>query len=430
MSRNPSIILILVLALGVALNIFRPGGLLAYAFPSICWSIIASAAVWAYGFSNMRSHSNKRLALMATLIAVFQIFILIDAGLLVGFGKSPLSFTPTGLTVNLILVSSTLLGTELSRAYLTKKYGKKRPVLTLGLVTLLYTFITTSIAGFLNLTDPLTTSQFLGTGFLPIVTENLLASYLALLAGPLASLAYRAPIQAFKWFCPILPSLPWGYESIIGVMIPTIGFITISMATTQRDLRKAGILIEKRPSPRLRKSQKSIKGWLVISVFMVLTVWTSTGLLGFYPTIVASGSMRPTMDVGDIAIVLSADPSKIQVGDVIQYWHEGEMTLHRVIAIISQGGARLFQTKGDDNPAPDPELVLPAQIRGKLILTIPKLGWIQIYLKTAIATIWTFLSTNTTTAYALLTAIILTTSIYAIHAYKKRPYRHWPRRRW
>jgi len=431
MNRNTYVILASFIAVYILLTLFHPGGLMAYAFPSICWATLALTTLYmAGGLEKIRSWTNRRITLMALLAAAFQIFILIDAGLVNKFGKSPLSFTPTAIAINFMLVSSTLLGMELSRGYLTKNLSRKNPTLTLAAITLLYTFTSVSVFALINFQDPFIYTKYMGENFLPILTENLLATYLALISGPLASLAYRAPLQAFTWFSPILPDLPWGYKSIIGVMAPTIGFIAINMATTQRDLRRAGIPTPKRPPLRLRKSQKSIKGWLVISTFLVLTVWTSTGLLGFYPTIVASGSMRPTMDVGDIAIVVSADPNKIQVGDVIQYWKEGEMTLHRVIAIRSEGGARLFQTKGDDNPAPDTELVLPAQIRGKLILTIPKLGWIPIYMKTAITTIWTFLSTNTTTAYALLTTIILTTSIYTIHTYKKRPYRHWPRRRW
>jgi len=402
---------------------------MAYALPSICWATLALTSLYlAGGLEKIRSWTNRRITLMALLVAVFQIFILIDAGLINKFGKSPLSFTPMAIAINFILVSSTLLGMELSRGYLTRNLSRKRPTLTLAAITLLYTFTTVSIVALINFRDPLNYTKFMGENFLPTLTENLLATYLALMSGPLASLAYRAPLQAFQWFSPILPDLPWGYKSLIGVMTPTIGFIAINMATTQTDLRKAGILTRTRPTPRLRKSQKSMKGWLVISVFLVLTVWTSTGLLGFYPTIVASGSMRPTMDVGDIAIVISTDPSKIQVGDLIQYWREGEMTLHRVVDIRREGGARLFQTKGDDNPIPDTELVLPAQIRGKLILTIPKLGWISIYFKTAVANIWSFFSINTILAYVALATTTLMASIYAIRAYKSRPHRYWRRK--
>lgn len=431
MNRNTYIILALFLTVYTILTLYHPGGLMAYALPSICWATLAITTLYlAGGLEKIRSWTNNRITLMALLVAALQIFILIDAGIINKFGKSPLSFTPIGITINLILVSSTLLGMELSRGYLTKNLNRKNPTLTLAAVTLLYTFANVSILALINFQNPLIYTKFMGENFLPILTGNLLATYLALLSGPAASLAYRAPLQAFTWFSPILPDLPWGYKSLIGVMLPTIGFIAINMATTQTDLRKAGIPTKRRPTPRPRKSQKSMKGWMAISIFLVLTVWTSTGLLGFYPTIIASGSMRPTLDVGDIAIVISTDPSKIQVGDIIQYWQKEEMTLHRVVETYRSEGANLFVTKGDANTAPDTDPVFLAQIKGKLILTIPKLGWIPIYLKTAIFSVWTFLSTNTTLAYAILTTIILTTSIYTIHTYKKRPHRHWSRRRW
>jgi len=421
MSRNSIIMLALLLASCLVLNVFRPGGLAAYFVPSICWATLALTTLYmAGGVEKIRSWTNKRITLMALLVAGFQIFILIDAGVITKFGKSPVSFTPRAIPLNLTLVTTTLLGTELSRAYLTKNLDKRRPTLTLGLITVLYTFINLSILTLLNFQDPLAYTEFIGTGFLPVVTENLLATYLALIAGPLASLAYRAPLQAFQWFSPILPDPLWGYKSLIGVMTPTIGFIIINLATTQRDLRKAGIKIQRRPTPRPRKAQSSIRGWLAISIFMVLTIWASTGLLGFYPTTIASGSMRPTMDVGDMAIVVPVDPSKIQIGDIIQFWNGEEMILHRVIDIGGEGTTMVFQTKGDDNPVPDPDPVIPAQIRGKLMFTAPKIGWISIYLKTAMAHSWKLLSTNVTLTCITICTIALTASIYTFHTYKDR----------
>ncbi|MDH5780289.1 MAG: signal peptidase I, partial [Candidatus Bathyarchaeota archaeon] len=318
---------------------------MAYTLPSICWATLALTTLYVTGgLEKIRSWTNKRITLMALLAAAFHIFILVDAGLINKFGKSPVSLTPTGIVINLTLVTTTLLGTELSRAYLTKDLTKKHLTLTLAAITLLYTFTNVSILALTNFKDPLTYSKFIGTGFLPILTENLLATYLVLLSGPVASLAYRAPLQAFQWFSPILPDLPWGYQSLIGVMTPTIGFIAINLATTQKDQRKAGIQTQRKLIPRLRKDQSSIKGWLAISIFMVLAVWASTGLLGFYPTIIASGSMRPALEVGDLVMVIPVNPSQIQVGDIIQYGKEGGMTLHRVVDIQTTKGARLFIT--------------------------------------------------------------------------------------
>jgi len=426
MSRNPIIVLAVLFAVFVILSVFRPGGLMSYFVPSLCWATIALTTVFVCGFGKIRSWTNRRITLVALLIAFFQIFILIDAGLINKFGKSPLSFTPTGIILNLMLVASTLLGMELSRAYLTRTLIRKNPTLIIVAVTLLYTFINVSILTLINFQDPLTYAKFMGESFLPTLTENLLATYLSLLSGPAASVAYRAPLQAFQWFSPILPDLPWGYQSLIAVMIPTIGFISISMATTQTDLRKAGIPTKTRPVPRPRKSQTPMKGWMVISILLVLTVWTSTGLFGFYPTIIASGSMRPTLEVGDLAIVIQTPIEKIKPGDIIQYFHEHEMRLHRVIDIRQEGSTRLFVTKGDDNPSPDPELVIPAQIRGKLIFNIPKLGWASITIKTAISQMWSILSSNLAVAYSII-GLASAACIYKIYMHKSHSTPKWKR---
>jgi len=394
MSRNTYIILASFLAVYILLTLYYPGGIMAYALPSICWTTLALTTLYIMGGTEkLRSWTNKRITVMALLASVFQIFILIDAGLINKFGNSPLSFSPAGITINLIVVSSTLLGMELSRGYLTKNLSRKNLTLTVAVITILYTFANVSILSLLNTQDPLAYTKFIGQNFLPILTENLLATYLALISGPIASLAYRAPLQAFQWFCPILPDLPWGYAALIGVMTPTIGFIAINMATTQKDLTKAGISTPKMRTPKLKKSQKSTKGWLAISIFLVLAVWTSSGLLGFYPTIIASGSMTPTMDVGDIAIVISTDTSKIQTGDIIQYWQGQEMNLHRVVEIRQTESGEQFITKGDANNVPDSTPVLADQIRGKLIFSIPKLGWASIALKEFFANTYTFVTT-------------------------------------
>ncbi|UCE28732.1 MAG: signal peptidase I [Candidatus Bathyarchaeota archaeon] len=430
MSRKTCAILASFLAVYTVLALFRPGGLMAYALPSICWATLALVTLYITGgLKKIRSWTSNRITLMALLVAAFQIFILIDAGLINKFGKSPLSFTPDAIAINLTLVTATLLGTELSRAYLARNLIRKRPTLTLAVVTLLYTFTNVSTFALVNFKDPLIYSRFIGTGFLPVLTQNLLATYLALLSGPLASLAYCAPLQYFQWFSPILPDLPWGYESLIGVMTPTIGFIVINMATTQRDLRKAGIPTPRKPTPRFGRSRSSVKGWLAISLFLVLIVWSSTGLLGFYPSIVASGSMRPALDVGDVSIVVPIGPSQIQLGDIIQYSKEGKMTLHRVVDIQQAEGARLFITKGDDNPIPDSDPVFPAQIKGKLIFSLPKVGWISIYFKTAIAKIWTLLSTNIILTYMATSVIMLAASVYSFHTYKTRSHNCWRRKR-
>ena len=420
------VVLALLLFIYAILNVFHPGGLMAYVFPSACWGFLAIVALKACGLGRIRSWFNGRVTIAALSVAIFFIIILINIGLFAGFGRSVLSFAPTALILNSILVLSTLLGMEFSRAYLIKSFGRGRPFLTIGLVTLLYSFVTISTFRLLALNDPLGLTKFLGISILPIIAANLLASYLALIGGPVASLAYRGPLMAFWWFSPILPHLSWGIEALLGVMIPAMGFLLVNQFTSPFTLRRAGIPTEPKGFGRDKKSP--LRSWMAVSVFAVLMVFVSTGLLGIQPTTVLSGSMSPAMDTGDLAIVQKVSADSIGVGDIIQYQRDGTMVIHRVNEVAQGGSEKLFVTKGDANSNPDIEPVFQSQVRGKVVLTIPKLGWAVIAAQSFVRNAWSFLSAN-----VALTALAITSGasiFFGIHLGKNRSVRRWRAKSW
>ncbi len=97
--------------------------------------------------------------------------------------------------------------------------------------------------------------------------------------------------------------------------------------------------------------------------------------------LVASNSMEPTISTGDIIVVKSIDSSQIRLGDVIVYQKSLSefIILHRVVCIVTSTGSSCspgfylyincyvppcYYTKGDNNPAPDPWVVLSSEIRG------------------------------------------------------------------
>ena len=419
--RMALVVLALLLLNYALLNVFRPGGLMAYLFPSACWGFLAIVALKACGLGRIRSWFNKHVTIAAASVSIFFVIILMNIGLFTGFGRSAFSFAPTALIINSILVLSTLLGMEFSRAYIIKSFGRGRPFLTIGLVTLLYSFVTISTLRLLAINDPLGLTKFLGISLLPIIAENLLASYLSLIGGPVASLAYRGPLMAFWWFSPILPHLSWGVEALLGVMVPTVGFFVINQFTSPMALRRSGIPAEAKGFGRNRRS--SLRGWMIASVLCILVVWASTGLLGIKPTTVISGSMKPTMDVGDMAIVLDVPADSVQSGDIIQFWMDGEMVIHRVVEASGKGDGRLFVTKGDANREPDAAPVYPRQVMGKVVLNIPKVGWAAIAVKGFFSGAWSFLSAN----FAL-TALAITSGAFIFYAFRIR--KKWPTRKW
>ena len=100
--------------------------------------------------------------------------------------------------------------------------------------------------------------------------------------------------------------------------------------------------------------------------------------------VVSSGSMIPTLNVGDIIIVRGVDPSTITVGTIIIFhspYDYATPIVHRVIAVDDEGGAVFFETKGDNNAVADGWKVPAANLIGVYIAKIPYVGLLSLELR-------------------------------------------------
>jgi len=92
---------------------------------------------------------------------------------------------------------------------------------------------------------------------------------------------------------------------------------------------------------------------------------------------VMSGSMEPTLKIGDVVAAAPMDPSTLQVGDIITYQSPelGKTVVHRVTEEY-RGSELAFITQGDANSAPDPSPVPAENVVSKVSFRIPLLGYI------------------------------------------------------
>lgn len=99
-------------------------------------------------------------------------------------------------------------------------------------------------------------------------------------------------------------------------------------------------------------------------------------ILGFRQYVIATGSMEPEYNIGDVIIIREKPEEEIKIGDIINYTSENgiDTITHRVVDIIEKDGQNYYKTKGDNNNSEDSELVKYSQVKGKLVLKISKLG--------------------------------------------------------
>lgn len=343
-----------------------------YVVQPILWGLLALAILFLPKYRTAGGLRVKAAIIqLALMIGFFQVLLYVIGGLFSSFGKSPYSFTPKGILTNLVFVGSMLVGMELSRAWLINRLGKKHTLLALVFVAVLYTLLSIPLARITGLTLGLGSISYMNSTVLPTLAENLLASFLALMGGPLAAIVYRGILQAFWWFCPILPNLSWAFKGLIGTVAPIVGLVVANSLRFRR-----------RPRQARREREGSLAGWIVTTVVAVAVIWFAVGLFPVQPTTVISGSMRPTLDVGDVVIIAKVSADTIKPGDIIQFREaEGVTTVHRVVEIQEIEGKRVFITQGDANSEPDANPVIPENVVGKAVFDIPKIGWAAIAVK-------------------------------------------------
>ena len=107
-------------------------------------------------------------------------------------------------------------------------------------------------------------------------------------------------------------------------------------------------------------------------------------LYGAY--VIVSGSMEPIIKIRDAVITRRVDSiDDISRGDVVTYRamdesYYGILITHRVIDIQKKGDKTIFITKGDNNETIDRSPIEFGQITGKVIMRVPKIGYVKYFL--------------------------------------------------
>lgn len=338
------------------------------------WSALAVVAFLCWRRLETRPALSPLLVFVAGLAGVFHVALLVLAGVMLGFGHSPYAHTPYMTFLNVVYVGTALVGMEFARAYLLAVFARRGTFLVLAAVSLLFTLVVIPVARFTDLATTSSAFEASGEIFLPGLSQNLLASFLALLGGPLASIAYLGVLEAYEWLSPILPDLEWTVTAFVGTLAPAAALLIVRGLYLQDE--------EEAQQPARSRRAASPTGWVMVGVATVAIIWFQTGLLGVQPHLISGVSMEPTLRMGDIAITRNVSPEDVEVGDIIWYRHGdgGTSIMHRVIEVEPAAGRPVFVTRGDANNTPD-EPIIAEQIEGEVVLTIPKIGWLPITLK-------------------------------------------------
>jgi signal peptidase len=129
----------------------------------------------------------------------------------------------------------------------------------------------------------------------------------------------------------------------------------------------------------MKKASKVTVGLLSGAAVAFAVAYAALTVVGYKPVAVYSGSMKPTIPVGGLAVDRAIAASDVRVGDVITFsdpYVKGRLVTHRVIGILQTPHGLAYRTKGDANSARDPWTIRLSGQVGRVSFTVPVAGYV------------------------------------------------------
>ena len=361
--------LVLLVGIYVVTYFVGLGGILFYAVPTICYLVLFFITLKLMDEVPL----DKGVVMIAGAVSILQLSVYMFSGVIWGFGDSPFDHSWHGLTLNVLYVTSQVIGLEFARAYLVNSLKYRHETLAIILPSIIFALFYVSPLKLASLSLDIGTMKWIASVFLPLLTRSALASYMVFSGGPIPSAIYIGVLDTSKRIVPVLPNIEWFVSGALGTFMPFLGYIML-----------ASYNIVSKPRLDIRRHRSDIKAILKASLIitaMTAALMVPSGIFGFKPAVIVSGSMEPTLNVGDVVIISESGVEGVKVGDIVGYVSKEGLIVHRVVGYNYINNEKFLILKGDANEEPDAEPVHPQQVLGKYMFKLPNVGWVAIYLK-------------------------------------------------
>ncbi len=97
--------------------------------------------------------------------------------------------------------------------------------------------------------------------------------------------------------------------------------------------------------------------------------------------------MEPAISTGSLILTRYIAPQEIKPKDIITFIRPDksrEFITHRILKVSQNGSLTIFQTKGDNNKAADEWKLAEGGVIGKVVYTIPLLGYLFAFIQTKV----------------------------------------------
>ncbi len=155
-------------------------------------------------------------------------------------------------------------------------------------------------------------------------------------------------------------------------------------------------VLEPDRAPAAERVRTAVRVALVSAVSALVGSALLLSFLGYRPMVVRSGSMRPTLNVGDVVVARWIRADRLRPGEIVTFPADIErhqLITHRVQSATVSGDVVTVTTKGDANAEPEKWSTARGALVGDVSWSIPKIGTVIVVLGET-ATRWWLLAVS------------------------------------
>ncbi len=323
-----------------------------------------------FGFEKDKHRYTKNVIIEIFIILLMFFIIFYLFGLIVGFVKNNSYLNFYGLSNIIIPIFITIILKEVLRYEILMKACDNKLLIILSCIL----FIIFDLFNSFSLNDfssKYNIFLFISLNLIPAISNNVVCTYLSIKSGYKPLIFYQIIIQLYSYILPIIPDVSEYIVSLIGLLLPIIiGRRIYNIFKVEND-------------EYIGRNYKK-KDYLILgfsSFIVIFLVYFCSGYFKYHVIAIASGSMHPYLNKGDLVVIEKINKdSKLKKGMIIAYKYNGVTIIHRINRVVKINNEDIFYTKGDSNNEEDKYKVKKSMISGIVKGNIDYVGWPIVWL--------------------------------------------------
>lgn len=323
-----------------------------------------------FGFEKDKHRYTKNVIIEIFIILLMFFIIFYLFGLIVGFVKNNSYLNFYGLSNIIIPIFITIILKEVLRYEILMKACDNKLLIILSCIL----FIIFDLFNSFSLNDfssKYNIFLFISLNLIPAISNNVVCTYLSIKSGYKPLIFYQIIIQLYSYILPIIPDVSEYILSLIGLLLPIIIGRKI-----YNDFRVEN---DEYIGRNYKKKDYLILGFS--SFIVIFLVYFCSGYFKYHVIAIASGSMHPYLNKGDLVVIEKINKdTKLKKGMIIAYKYNGVTIIHRINRVVKINNEDIFYTKGDSNNEEDKYKVKKSMISGIVKGNIDYVGWPIVWL--------------------------------------------------